>query len=311
MKTTLETLRRRLTEQVVGSDDAAFCVLTALLAGGHVLIQGAPGIGKTSLAKSLAQLIDGTFRRVQFTPDLLPSDLLGHSIFNQATGEFEFVEGPVFSHLVLADEINRTSPRIQSALLECMNESQVSIDGVTRKLASPFLVIATQNNRYAAGTFPLPEPQLDRFLLSVEMTLPDAESQAEILRLHAGGLNGSGLESLVSVETVADWQARVRQLPVADSICRYIVSLCDAAREHPALGDGVSARGSIALMRAAQAAAVLDGHEAVYPDDVKRMVVPVLAHRLSPAGEEYGSELPRRGRVIAVLREILETVPVP
>ncbi|MCB1231786.1 MAG: MoxR family ATPase [Verrucomicrobiae bacterium] len=311
MKTTLDTLRLRLTEHVVGADEAAFFLLTALLAGGHVLIQGAPGIGKTSLGQTLARLIDGKFRRVQFTPDLLPSDLLGHSIFNQATGEFEFVEGPVFSNLVLADEINRTSPRIQSALLECMNESQVSIDGVTRQLETPFLVIATQNNRYAAGTFPLPEPQLDRFLLSVEMQLPDPENQAAILRLHAGGENGSRIEPLATVATVKEWQETVLKLPVADSICRYVVDLCEAARNHPALGDGVSARGSIALMRAAQAAAVLEGHEAVYPDDVKRVAIPVLAHRLSPAGDEYGSELPRRGRVVTVIREILDTVPVP
>ncbi len=313
MKNTLDDLRQRLTRHVVGAEDAAFCLLTALLAGGHVLIQGAPGIGKTSLAHGLARLIDGTFRRVQFTPDLLPSDLLGHSIYHQATGEFAFVEGPVFSHLMLADEINRTSPRIQSALLECMNEAQVSIDGVTRKLSSPFLVIATQNNRYAAGTFPLPEPQLDRFLLSVEMSLPDVERQTEILRLHAdtGGVNGSTLEPLVSVETVSEWQKKTRDVKVADAVCRYIVDLCEAARQHPALGDGVSARGSIALMRAAQAAALLDGNAAVYPDDVKRVAIPVLAHRLVPAGDEYGGELPRRGRVVAVLGEILRSTPVP
>ncbi|MCB1086822.1 MAG: MoxR family ATPase [Verrucomicrobiae bacterium] len=311
MKTSLDTLRRHLTDHVIGAEEAAYLLLTALLAGGHVLIQGAPGIGKTSLAKSLARLIDGTFRRVQFTPDLLPSDLLGHSIFNQATGEFEFIEGPVFSHMMLADEINRTSPRIQSALLECMNEAQVSIDGVTRKLASPFLVIATQNNRYAAGTFPLPEPQLDRFLLSIEMRLPDLEHQAEILRWHATGKNGGDLESVVGVETVNEWQAAVREIPVSDPVCRYIVGICDAARHHKELKDGVSARGSIALMRASQAIAAIEGHEAVFPDDVKRAVIPVLAHRLAPAGDEYGSQQPRRGRVAAALREILETIPVP
>ncbi|MCB1061940.1 MAG: MoxR family ATPase [Verrucomicrobiae bacterium] len=311
MKAILDTLRTQLTGQVVGADEAAYSLLTALLAGGHVLIQGAPGIGKTSLAKTLARLIDGTFRRVQFTPDLLPSDLLGHSIFNQPTGEFEFIEGPVFSHLMLADEINRTSPRIQSALLECMNESQVSIDGVTRPLPTPFLVIATQNNRYAAGTFPLPEPQLDRFLLSVEMRLPGLEDQAEILRHHAVGMNGSQLEPVVGVETVAEWQKAVRSLPVSDPVCRYIVTLCEAARSHRDLNDGVSARGSIALMRAAQGVAMIEGHEAVYPDDVKSAFVPVLAHRLTPAGDEYGSEMPRRSRVVAVLREILENTPVP
>jgi MoxR-like ATPase len=311
MKATLDTLHRRLTEQVVGADDAAFYLLTALLAGGHVLIQGAPGIGKTSLAKTLAQSIDGTFRRVQFTPDLLPSDLLGHSIYNQATGAFEFIEGPVFSHLMLADEINRTSPRIQSALLECMNEAQVSIDGVTRQLSSPFLVIATQNNRYAAGTFPLPEPQLDRFLLSVEMRLPDPARQAEILRHHASGAERSKPDPVIGVETVAEWQAAVRALPVSDAICHYIVAICDAARRHRDLKDGVSARGSIALMRAAQAIAAIEGHEAVFPDDVKRAAIPVLVHRLSPAGDDYGTEQPRRGRVAAALREILETTPVP
>ena len=311
MKETLQRLRQQLTDQVVGADDAATGLLVALLAGGHVLIQGAPGIGKTSLAKTLARSIDGTFRRVQFTPDLLPSDLLGYSIFNQARGEFEFIEGPVFSHLVLADEINRTSPRIQSALLECMNESQVSIDGITRKLAAPFLVIATQNNRYAAGTFPLPEPQLDRFLLSIEMELPGAQDQAEILRHHVTGSNGDGVKPLISVDQIQEWQAKVREWPVSDPVFRYVVDLCEAARRHGELRDGVSARASISLLHASQARAVMEGHEAVYPDDVKSVFLSVLAHRLSPAGEEFGSEQPRRGRVLGVLREILESTPVP
>lgn len=311
MKEKLAELRQHLTDQVVGSDHAATGLLTALLAGGHVLIQGAPGIGKTSMAKTLARLIDGTFRRIQFTPDLLPSDLLGYSIFNQATREFEFIEGPVFSHLVLADEINRTSPRIQSALLECMNEAQVSIDGITRKLSAPFLVIATQNNRDASGTFPLPEPQLDRFLLSIEMVLPDLDAQAVILRHHVGGRNGDGLEPVVSVEEIREWQAKVREWPVSDPVFQYIVSLCEAARHHPDLRKGVSARASIALLRTAQAMAAQLGHEAVYPDDVKQVLIPVLAHRLSPAGDDYGQEQPRRSRVVAVLREILDSTPVP
>lgn len=311
MKETLSQLRRQLTEQVVGADAAAKGLLVALLAGGHVLIQGAPGIGKTSLAKTLARSIDGNFRRIQFTPDLLPSDLLGYSIFNQGTGAFDFIEGPIFSHLVLADEINRTSPRIQSALLECMNESQVSIDGVTRKLAAPFLVIATQNNRYAAGTFPLPEPQLDRFLLSIEMELPGAEDQAVMLRHHVTGSNGDGILPLVSVEEIQEWQAKVRRWPVSDPVYRYIVDLCETVRGHGDLRDGVSARASISLLHASQAMAVMEGNEAVFPDDVKQVFVSVLAHRLSPAGEEYGSEQPRRGRVAGVLSEIMESTPVP
>ncbi|MCB1236618.1 MAG: MoxR family ATPase [Verrucomicrobiae bacterium] len=315
MKEKLDRLREALTSTVIGSEDAAFHLLAALIGGGHVLIQGAPGIGKTTLAKTLARLIDGSFRRIQFTPDLLPSDILGYSVFNQGSGGFEFVNGPVFSNLVLADEINRTSPRIQSALLECMNEGQVSIDGVTRPLAAPFLVIATQNNRYAAGTFPLPEPQLDRFLLSIEMTLPDAAHQADILKWHAsgGGSNGSGPERVVAAAEVCEWQRTVKRLPVSDPVCRYIVALCEGVRTHPGLRNGVSARASIALMRAAQAFACLRGHEAVFPDDVKSAAAPVLAHRLTPADDEPGltPELPRRGRVVAVLGELLEEVAVP
>ena len=313
MKTEIDTLRERLTSTVLGADESALFLLTALLAGGHVLIQGAPGIGKTTLAKSLARLIHGSFKRVQFTPDLLPSDILGYSIYNQKNGEFDFVPGPIFSHFVLADEINRTNPRIQSALLECMNEGQVSIDGVTHELSHPFLVVATQNNRYAAGTFPLPEPQLDRFLVSIEMSLPDAETQADILQLHAGGPNGSTLEPVVSTEDICGWQQTVRAMPVSDAVGRYIVALCDAARNHKELSNGVSARGSIALMRAAQAIACIEGHEAVYPDDVKTATVPVLAHRLAPAGGEVGGseEAARRQQVIATLRELLDEVEVP
>jgi len=313
MKEEIDSLRQRLTSTVLGADESALFLLTALLAGGHVLIQGAPGLGKTTLAKSLARLIHGSFRRVQFTPDLLPSDILGYSIYNQKNGEFEFVHGPVFSNFVLADEINRTNPRIQSALLECMNEGQVSIDGITHELSHPFLVVATQNNRYGAGTFPLPEPQLDRFLVSIEMTLPDAEIQADILQLHAGGPNGSALEPVASTEDICRWQQSVRSLPVSDAVGRYIVALCDAARNHKELRNGVSARGSIALMRAAQAIASIEGHDAVFPDDVKTAVIPVLSHRLAPAGDEIGGveEAVRREQVIAVLGNILDEVEVP
>lgn len=318
MPKSLDQLRQRLTDTVLGAEEPAFFLTAALLAGGHVLIQGAPGIGKTSLAKALADNIGGTFRRIQFTPDLLPADILGYSMFNQATHEFEFVEGPIFSNLVLADEINRTSPRIQSALLECMNEGQVSIDGQTRDLGRPFTVIATQNNRYAAGTFPLPEPQLDRFLVSVEMRLPEAGTQAEILKLHAQqngsepstNSDSSSDEVILPVSEIPELQDRVLKVPVSDPVCHYMVTLCDAARRHRQISNDLSARASIALMRAAQAAAFLAGHDAVFPDDVKRVAKAVLAHRFSPADEET-IESSRRARVITVLDEILAEVPVP
>ena len=308
----LNTLRNQLTAHVLGAEESAFLLLSALLAGGHVLIQGAPGIGKTTLGKTLAQLFHGSFQRVQFTPDLLPGDILGYSVYNQAQHTFEFIEGPVFSNLVLADEINRTSPRIQSALLECMNEGQVSIDGVTRPLQKPFLVIATQNSRCTAGTFPLPEPQLDRFLMSIEMALPDAGTQARILKMHAGADSEKTLDPVVSVEEVITWQAAVRAVEVSDPVCGYIVALCEAVRGRGDLRNGVSARGSIALMRTSQAFACLAGREAVYPDDVKKALIPVLAHRLVPVDEEAsGDETARRRRVVMTLRGLLEEVPVP
>jgi MoxR-like ATPase len=308
----LDSLRQQLTTHVLGAEEPAFLLLSALLAGGHVLIQGAPGIGKTTLGKTLAQLFHGSFQRVQFTPDLLPGDILGYSIYNQAEHSFEFIEGPVFSNLVLADEINRTSPRIQSALLECMNEGQVSIDGVTRPLGKPFLVIATQNSRCSAGTFPLPEPQLDRFLLSIEMSLPDTGTQARILKMHAGSANGVGLSPVVSVEEVIAWQEAVRAVEVSDPVCAYIVSLCEAVRGRRDVKNGVSARGSIALMRTAQAFACLEGRDAAYPDDVKRALIPVLAHRLAPVDEEANvDESTRRRRVTETLRGVLTEVAVP
>ncbi len=313
MKEKLDILREKLTGAVLGSDEAAYNLLVAMLAGGHVLIEGAPGVGKTSLAKTLTYLIDGSFRRLQFTPDLLPSDIVGYSIFNQKTGDFDFIEGPVFSHLLLADEINRTSPRIQSALLECMNEGQVSIDGKTRGLEEVFLVIATQNNRYTAGTFSLPEPQLDRFLVSVEMRLPEAAVQHSVLKLHAAGPNGAhSPDAIVSISEIAEWKKQVSEIAISDPVCAYIVSLCEAARRHPELKNDVSARGSIALMRASRSVAAIEGRDAVYPDDVKRISKSVLAHRLAPASDDFGvgEESRRRAKVVAILDELLETVPV-
>ena len=303
----MHALYSTLTKTVLGSEESSFLLLTALLADGHVLIQGAPGIGKTTLAEALARSIHSKFKRIQFTPDLLPSDILGYSMYDQGTQAFRFVEGPVFSNILLADEINRTSPRIQSALLESMNEQQVSIDGVTRPLVSPFLVIATQNNLYSSGTFPLPEPQLDRFLLSITMTLPDRDTQAQILKMHSTGMELKNIQPALSAEEVVDLQQTVAALPVSEAVCGYIADLCEAARAQKDLWNGLSARASIALMRASQAAAYLADHPAVYPDDVKRVAAPVLAHRLSSREFQQSGA----GSYAGIIEELLRSTPVP
>ncbi len=313
MREKFEQLRGRLTQTVLGSEEAADLMLVALLARGHVLIEGAPGIGKTSLAQTLADSVSASFKRIQFTPDLLPSDILGYSIYNQKAGKFEFIEGPVFSQFILADEINRTSPRIQSALLECMNERQASIDGVTHKLAAPFMVIATQNNLYASGTFPLPEPQLDRFLLSVQMALPPPEVQAQILRYHAdlgiaGGSNGDHLPAIVAAEEIVAAQAEVTKIAVHDRVCEYITKLCEAVRRQKGAAHAVSSRAAISVLHGAQAAAFLENQPAVYPDDVKRIFPAVLRHRLSGA-DLRGESTPVSAS--AAVEEALRSTPVP
>jgi MoxR-like ATPase len=303
----LDALQRLLNERVLGTDDASFFLLAALLANGHVLIQGAPGIGKTTLAKTLAEAVDCGFSRIQFTPDLLPSDILGYSMYRQGSDSFEFIGGPIFNNIVLADEINRTSPRIQSALLEAMNEHQVSIDGETHLLPAPFMVIATQNNLYASGTFPLPEPQLDRFLVSIEMRLPTPEKQIEILNLHAAGAdtgNGPIRKILTSADIVA-MQQEVLKVRVLEKVQAYIVGICESARNNDDLWSGLSARASIALMRASQAAAFLDGRDVVYPDDVKKVTPAVLGHRLhSRSSTNLASSR-------SAVSEVLMATPVP
>jgi MoxR-like ATPase len=307
LKEGLNQLHARLTQTVLGSEEAAEMLIVGLLADGHVLIEGAPGIGKTAIAKTLADSVAGTFKRVQFTPDLLPSDILGYSMYHQGTGKFEFIEGPVFSNIVLADEINRTSPRVQSALLECMNERQVSIDGVTRLLPPPFMVVATQNTLYASGTYPLPEPQLDRFLISVTMLLPDRETQQRVLRLHADGGGKSVPSPLVTVDEIAAMQEEVGSVPVSDAMCGYITDLCENARRQKGLWQGISARASIAVMRAAQAAAFLAGSGAVYPDDVKHVFTAVMGHRLASSDQRNTAP----GSARSLVEEVLRNTPVP
>ena len=277
----LEQLHERLTATVLGAEDAASLLLTALLARGHVLIEGAPGIGKTTLAHTLASSIGGEFKRVQFTPDLLPADLLGFSLYRMNRGEFEFIPGPVFANCLLADEINRASPRVQSALLESMNDGQVSIDGETRPLPQPFLVIATRNDTDATGTFPLPEPQLDRFLLSIAMDLPDAALQSRILMAHANGeIPAIDGEALISSGEILKLQETAAAMPVAETIASYITALCQTLRRLAGSEHSVSIRASLAVMQAARAHAFLEGTPAVHPDYVQAVFPAVMRHRV-------------------------------
>jgi MoxR-like ATPase len=272
-----------------------------------VLVQGAPGIGKTTLAHTLAEAIDGTFHRIQFTPDLLPSDILGYSLYHQGRGEFQFIPGPVFANIVLADEINRTSPRIQSALLECMNEHQVTVDGITRRLEPPFLVLATQNTVYPTGTFPLPEPQLDRFLICLTPESPDAALLGKILALHAARPEPPSLAPIINAAEVRELQRAALAVPAHAAVTGYIAAICHGARKHEGLRAGLSPRAAIALMRAAQCVAWLEGHPAVYPEDVKRAVMPVLHHRLNTrdAADMTGAGARQW------LEHLLRVIPVP
>ncbi|MDA7518329.1 MoxR family ATPase, partial [bacterium] len=276
----LKALRQELLGTVLGSNEAVDLLLTSLLARGHALVTGPPGIGKTTLAQTLATLLSGSYRRIQFTPDLLPSDILGYQLYRPQNGDFEFIAGPVFANFVLADEINRASPRTQSSLLEAMNERQVTIDGSTRELPDPFLVIATQNDTSSTGTFPLPEPQLDRFLLSIPMGLPDDQTQLEILRYHAEGKSGQPSEPIISLEQLTKLQAQSSAISVSDTLQRYLLALCQAVRSMIGQDHAVSTRATLALQRAAQASALLDDQEAIHPDHVQKIFPHVLRHRL-------------------------------
>ena len=282
---TAERIRAAVESVIEGKPEVVRLALTALLAEGHLLIEDVPGVGKTMLAKALARSLDASMRRVQFTPDLLPADITGVAVFNQESRDFEFKPGAVFANLVLGDEINRASPKTQSALLECMEERQVTVDGVTYPLAAPFMVIATQNPVEMEGTYPLPEAQRDRFLIRVSMGYPDRAAELEML---AGRAGAGPLEALapvadaVEVAMLVAWAASVH---VAESVAGYIIDLVTATRTSPDLRLGASPRAALHLLRAARAWAVLDGREFVTPDDVQTLAVPVLAHRLLPTAE--------------------------
>jgi MoxR-like ATPase len=300
-------LRDNIQTVIVGKDEVIDLALIALLCEGHALFEDVPGIGKTTLAKAIARSLNCTFKRIQFTPDLLPSDVTGISFFNQKRQEFEFREGPIFSNVVLADEINRATPRTQSALLEAMQEHQVTVDGATMPLPRPFLVLATQNPIELEGTFPLPEAQVDRFLLRISMGYPSEEEEHLILTRFERSDPLDRLGSVVEVDDLAAMQAQCRAVRVERSVADYLVTLCRATRGASGVQLGVSPRGTMALYRAAQARAAMHGREYVLPDDVKTLAMPVLAHRIVVDGQ---SRL--RGRKAEdALREVLERTPVP
>lgn len=292
---------------IVGKARPAELLLAALLAEGHVLLNDVPGVGKTLLAKSLARSIGGSFKRVQFTPDLLPADITGFNIYDQKAGQFRFQAGPVMSNVLLADEINRTIPRTQASLLESMEEGQVTVDGVTFSLPRPFFVIATQNPIELEGTFPLPEAQLDRFLLCVDLGYPSREEEHAILRRFQQDDPLAELQAVTTPQQILELQQARRKILVSAPVREYIVSLVEATRRSGALRFGVSPRGSLHLMRAAQALAMLREREYVLPDDVKDLVTPVLSHRLVLQVEErLKGVTPQK-----ILEEMVTGIPVP
>jgi MoxR-like ATPase len=276
----LDRLRGNVASVFLGKPDAIQLALVALLAEGHLLIEDVPGIGKTLLAKALARSLDCTFHRIQFTPDLLPSDLIGTTVFHQPTAEFVFKPGPLFAHVVLADEINRATPRTQSALLEAMSDRQVSMDGQTWPLGPPFLVLATQNPYEFEGTYPLPESQLDRFLLRCRIGYPDRAAEKEILTCHRSGEPVDQLKPVLAAQDLLALQHAVRAVRVEDTLNDYILDLVEATRKHRDVYLGGSTRAALGLYRASQALALLQGRGYTVPDDIKRLALPVLAHRI-------------------------------
>jgi MoxR-like ATPase len=302
-----DAIAGQIASAVVGKQEVVECLLIALLASGHLILEDVPGTGKTLLAKSLAKTLRCDFKRIQFTADLLPSDISGINFYNQQAGRFELRQGPVFTNILLADELNRATPRTQSSLLECMEERQVTIDGDTYPLAAPFLVIATQNPIENHGTFPLPEAQLDRFMMRVSMGYPTPEEEAEILRRFSARDPLPSLRPVLDREQLARMQSLVPQVKISDDLLRYLLAIVAATREHPDIGSGVSPRGSLQLVKAAQARALLRGRDYVLPDDIKALVVPVFAHRIQ-LKDLFGAE---RGRPERLLQSIVRAVPVP
>jgi MoxR-like ATPase len=304
----VEALRANIASVFLGKPEVIELVLIGLLAEGHVLIEDVPGIGKTLLAKALANSLGCTFHRIQFTPDLLPSDIIGSSVFHQASGDFVFKPGPLFAQVVLADEINRTTPRTQSALLEAMSDRQASVDGRTWSLGPPFMVLATQNPYEFEGTYLLPESQLDRFLMRIHIGYPDRDAEKEVLVRHREGEPVDSLRPVMDAAAVVRLQQQVRLVRVSDLLNDYILDLVHATRTHPEIYLGASTRAALSLYRAAQSLALLDGRDFAVPDDVKRLAPPVLAHRLVTKSFQQNE---RGDAADAIVAEILQKTPIP
>lgn len=302
MREKIDTLTQNLARTIVGKNEAIRLVLVALLGGGHALLEDVPGVGKTLLAKSLARSLDGKFQRLQCTPDLLPTDITGTNIWNPKSGEFTFLPGPVFANILLADEINRATPRTQSALLEVMEEHQVTIDSVSRPVPQPFFVIATQNPIEYQGTFPLPEAQMDRFMLSLSLGYPGATEELEMLQNLQKGMSFTDLQPCITLDEVAELRKICSQVRVETSLQEYILELVRSTRQDEEITLGVSPRGTVALQKATQALAFLSGRDYAIPDDVKFLVPHVLCHRLIARGGRN----PR-----TVIERILRSVSIP
>ena len=305
-----ERLETALRSVIRGSDEVVRLALVAVFARGHLLIEGVPGVGKTTLGQTLARALDCTFQRVQFTSDMLPTDLLGTSIYSAAEERFEFKPGPVFTNVLLADEINRTTPKTQSALLEVMNEGQVTVDGLQREVPQPFLVIATQNPVEHHGTYPLPESQMDRFLVRVQMTYPAADSEREILRAQAGAARMGEVRPVLTAAEVLEMQERVQKVRVDESLVTYTLEIVKKTRQSEQLSLGVSPRGSLMLYRAAQAMAFLEGRSFTTPHDFKRLAVPVFAHRVV-VNARYSSTLKASEQTERIVADIVDNISVP
>ncbi len=309
-KQALDRLRANMRVTIRGKDDVIDQVMVCLVAGGHLLIEDLPGVGKTTLAYSLARSMDCIFSRIQFTSDLLPSDVTGVAIYDETVKEFVFKKGPVFANVVLADEINRATPKTQSALLEVMDRARVTIDGEAHAVGSPFMVFATQNPVDYEGTFPLPESQMDRFLMRLRMGYPEAADEREILRTVRGGYDAIVLNPVVTQRDILSLQALVQEVFVEDSVLDYILRIVGATRTEAEFRSGVSVRGGVALRTAAQARALVRGRDFVLPEDVTELVAPIFAHRLALA-RQTSDALEERRAVAAVLKRILSSIPLP